>query len=158
MPADLTYLFNNLTPSLLSVGEQEEEEIEESEDSDASTEEEEEETKPQDWMVKAKIQQHLEKEKKKLDRALMMVSVLQEGQKITFQAYDPHPLRRGPPLQLEWCDKTSAVLVQDMMKANPMQRVEMMKVNLTQLQLLRKKDGSLKLDFVGATDLLTTNT
>ena len=133
---------------------QESDDDDETADSDASTEEEEEEKKPQDWMVKETLKRH--NEKKKIEKALMMVSVLQEGQKITFQAYDPHPMRRGPPLQLEWCDKTSAVLVQDMMKAAPEQRVAMMNVNLSMLQLLRTKDDSLKLDFLGAASNLAT--
>ena len=104
-------------------------------------------------MIKDTLKRH--KEKKKIEKALMMVSVLQEGQKIIFQAYDPHPMRRGPPLQFEWCDKTSAVLVQDMMKAAPEQRVAMMNVNLSMLQLLRTENGTIKLDFLGSTNLVT---
>lgn len=144
---------SDLTASSSEQEESDDDDDDETTDSDASTEEEEEEKKPQDWMIKDTLKKH--NEKKKIEKALMMVSVLQEGQKIIFQAYDPHPMRRGPPLQFEWYDKTSAVLVQDMMKAPPEQRVAMMNVNLSMLQLLRTENGSLRLDFLGATNIAT---
>ena len=141
-----------------SEGVAEEDDDDESSDSDASTEEEEEEEKkkPADWMIKEQLSKHNSKPKK--EKLLMIVSVLQQGQEFTFEAYDPHPLRRGPPIRYTWCDQTSAALAHDMMSAEPDARIAMLEVNLDMLQLLRHNDGTLHLDFLGASKLSVART